>query len=413
GKLNGGQVNYEGINYYNNLINEILANGITPYVTLFHWDLPQVLEDEYGGFLSEKIVNDFQYYAEVCFKHFGDRVKNWITLNEPWTYAVYGYDTGYMSPGRCSSWNNANCTGGDSGTEPYLATHNLLLSHANAVEVYRKKYKPEQKGRIGITLVAQWYEPCNVSNGDLEAVYRKMEFMLGWYLHPITYGEYPSSMRSTVKTRLPSFNLFQKLKLAGSFDFLGVNYYTAYWALNQKSDPKKVSYTTDSQVDLQAVCNGKQIGPRAGDSPWLFIYPIGIKKLLDYIKKNYKDPLMIITENGACEPDDPSLPLLQALNDTVRRDYISDHLCCLHEAIDKDGVNVTGYIAWALTDNLEWQNGFSVRFGLNYIDYEHNLRRIPKLSALWFKDFISRKTEQSTRSTSGKDYAFSPYLAIM
>ncbi|KAK3017348.1 hypothetical protein RJ639_006602, partial [Escallonia herrerae] len=180
GKLNGGQVNYEGINYYNNLINEILANGITPYVTLFHWDLPQVLVDEYGGFLSEKIVEDFEYYAGVCFKHFGDRVKNWITLNEPWTYSVYGYDTGVMSPGRCSSWYNVNCTGGNSGREPYIVTHNLILSHATAVQLYRNKYKPRQKGRIGITLVAQWYEPCNVSNGDEAAVYRKLEFMLGW-----------------------------------------------------------------------------------------------------------------------------------------------------------------------------------------------------------------------------------------
>ncbi|KAK2982575.1 hypothetical protein RJ640_001295 [Escallonia rubra] len=262
-------------------------------------------------------------------------------------------------------------------------------------------FQPEQKGRIGITLVAQWYEPCNVSNGDLEAVYRKMEFMLGWYLHPITYGEYPSSMRSIVKRRLPSFNLFQKLKLAGSFDFLGVNYYTGHWALNQKSDPKKVSYTTDSQVDLQG--NFKAI----------------ILLLILELRDSTQELCLFI---GACEPDNPSLPLLQALNDTVRRDYISDHLCCLHEAIEyiffpfgcsKDVVNVTGYIAWALTDNLEWQNGYSVRFGLNYIDYEHNLRRIPKLSALWFKDFISRKTDQSTRSTGRKDYASSPYLAIM
>ncbi|KAK3037674.1 hypothetical protein RJ639_030618 [Escallonia herrerae] len=134
GKLSGG-VNEAGIKYYNNLINELLANGLQPYVTIFHWDVPQALEEAYGGFLSPKIVADFQDFANLCFERFGDRVKHWITLNEPWTFAVTSYDYGTTAPGRCSTWRNNNCTGGDSATEPYIVTHYQILAHAAAAKV--------------------------------------------------------------------------------------------------------------------------------------------------------------------------------------------------------------------------------------------------------------------------------------
>ncbi|KAI4297461.1 hypothetical protein L6164_037351 [Bauhinia variegata] len=134
GKVRGG-INQEGIKYYNNLINELLAK-----------------EDEYGGFLSSHIAKDFQEYADLCFKEFGDRVKHWITLNEPWTVSQGGYASGSMAPGRCSNWMNLNCTGGDTGTEPYLASLHQLLAHATAVRLYRNKYKASQKGLIGIAL---------------------------------------------------------------------------------------------------------------------------------------------------------------------------------------------------------------------------------------------------------------------
>ncbi|RDX96751.1 hypothetical protein CR513_20548, partial [Mucuna pruriens] len=140
GKLNGG-INQEGVKYYNNLINELIAKGIQPFVTLFHWDLPQALEDEYGGFLNPQILKDFQDYAELCFKEFGDRVKHWVTLNQPYTYSTGGYATGVKAPGRCSKWLNPKCIGGDSGTEPYIISHHLLLAHATTVQVYKKKYQ--------------------------------------------------------------------------------------------------------------------------------------------------------------------------------------------------------------------------------------------------------------------------------
>ncbi|WVZ04046.1 hypothetical protein V8G54_024852 [Vigna mungo] len=256
GKLSGG-INQEGIDYYNNVINELLANGIKPLVTLFHWDLPQTLEDEYGGFLTSFVdqtpvsifSKDFRDYADVCFKAFGDRVKHWVTLNEPWTYSINGYANGTMAPGRCSSWVNPNCVGGDSGTEPYIVSHYQLLAHAAAVRVYKTKYQASQKGLIGITLVCNWFIPFSDTKSDQKAAERSVEFMYGWFMDPLTTGEYPKSMRALVKSRLPKFTAEQARLLIGSFDFIGINYYSSIYA----SDAPHLSnappyYVTDSLV---------------------------------------------------------------------------------------------------------------------------------------------------------------------
>ncbi|KAF5447862.1 hypothetical protein F2P56_033380 [Juglans regia] len=210
GKLCGG-VNREGINYYNNLINELLEKGLKPFVTLFHWNLPQALEDEYGGFLSSQIVDDFGDYAELCFKEFGDRVKHWITLNEPLGYSVGGYALGLLAPDRCSDWQNLNCTGGNSATEPYIVTHHQLLAHAAAVKVYKQKYQAIQEGTIGITLVSNWLVPYSNSTYDRHSALRALDFMFGWFMDPLTNGDYPHIMRSLVGNRLPNFSKEQSM----------------------------------------------------------------------------------------------------------------------------------------------------------------------------------------------------------
>ncbi|KAJ1377066.1 Glycosyl hydrolases family 1, N-terminal conserved site, partial [Sesbania bispinosa] len=332
GKLNGG-INQEGIKYYNNLINELLAKGLQPFVTLFHWDLPQTLEDEYGGFLSPRIVNDFQEYAELCFKEFGDRVKHWITLNEPWTYSNGGYATGMLAPGRCSKWLNPNCTGGDSGTEPYLVSHHQLLAHAAAVQVYKQKYQESQKGVIGITLVSHWFVPFSDNKLDQNAAKRAIDFMFGWFMGPLTTGDYPQSMRSLVGRRLPKFSAKQAKQLIGSFDFLGLNYYTSNYAANEpKLSNARPNYLTDSLANLTTERNGNPIGPRAA-SNWLYVYPKGIRELLLYTKTSYNNPLIYITENGIDEFNDPTLSLEEALIDTFRVDYYYRHLFYLQSAI--------------------------------------------------------------------------------
>ncbi|KAJ7947513.1 Beta-glucosidase [Quillaja saponaria] len=388
GKLSGG-VNKEGINYYNNLINELLAKGLQPYGTIFHWDLPQTLEDEYGGFLSSHIVNDFKDYAEICFKEFGDRVKHWITMNEPWTYSMGGYALGTLAPGRCSSWLNNNCTGGDSSTEPYIASHNQLLAHAAAVEVYRNKYQTSQKGSIGITLVCHWMVPFSNKKSDQDAASRALDFMFGWFMDPLTSGDYPNAMRSLVGNRLPKFSNEKSKLLKGSFDFIGLNYYTADYAAHAPPlSNARPSYVTDSLANLSTERNGIPIGPVTALS-WLHVYPRGLKELLVYVKRKYNNPPIYITENGYVDFNDPDILLEDALLDTYRVDYYYRHLYLLSQAI-KEGVNVKGYFAWSLLDNFEWGSGYTVRFGINFVDYKNGLRRYPKLSASWFKNFLNK-----------------------
>uniref|UniRef100_A0A5B6ZQJ8 Putative beta-glucosidase 12-like n=1 Tax=Davidia involucrata TaxID=16924 RepID=A0A5B6ZQJ8_DAVIN len=387
GKLSGG-VNEEGIKYYNNLIDDLQANGIDSFVTLFHWDSPQALEDEYGGFLSPKIVDDFGDFSELCFKRFGDRVKHWTTLNEPWSFSNAAYATGGFAPGRCSSWLN-NCSQGNSGTEPYLVTHNQLLAHAAAVKLYKQKYQESQKGVIGITLVSQWMVPFSNSTVDRRASLRGLDFMLGWFMDPLIYGDYPRTMRLIVRDRLPKFSEDQSEMVKGSFDFIGLNYYTANYAANEpNSNGINVSYTTDSRVNETTERNGVLIGVQAG-SDWLHVYPRGIWDLLIYIKREYNNPPIYITENGIDEVNNATLSLKEALADNFRIKYYYLHLSFLRLAI-KDGVNLKGYFAWAILDNFEWSAGYTVRFGINYVDYKNGLKRYPKLSAKWFKNFLQK-----------------------
>ncbi|KAF7101722.1 hypothetical protein CFC21_102967 [Triticum aestivum] len=253
GKLSGG-VNMEGINYYNNLIDKLISEGIEPFVTLFHWDSPQVLEQQYGGFLSQLIVEDFKDYASICFREFGDRVKYWITFNEPWSFSIGGYSSGTYAPGRCSSSAKPGCSMGDSGREPYIVAHNQLLAHAAAVQVYRDKYQIEQKGKISITIVSNWIIPYSNSKEDKDASKRALDFMYGWFMDPLTKGHYPLSMKTLVGSRLPKFTKEQARAVKGSFDFIGLNYYSARYARNTKHNSNtKESYSTDSQTDQRGV----------------------------------------------------------------------------------------------------------------------------------------------------------------
>ncbi|XP_020553369.1 furcatin hydrolase-like isoform X2 [Sesamum indicum] len=296
GKLSGG-INKEGIAFYNNVINELLANGITPFVTLFHWDLPQALEDEYLGFLSPRIVDDFQDFAELCFEAFGDRIKHWITVNEPFTFANCGYDGGFignLAPGRCS--NRAICAKGNSATEPYIVAHHLLLAHATAARLYKRKFEPIQKGEIGIALVTHWFVPYSSSKLDVEAAQRALDFVYGWFIHPLVYGEYPEIMQSLVRSRLPKFTKEQAVMLKGSFDYLGLNYYTGNYAAHILSRTGNISSTTDNMVRLSTEINGVPIGKPTGVSSF-FIYPKGLHDLLLYTKEKYNNPTIYITEN--------------------------------------------------------------------------------------------------------------------
>ncbi|XP_031256292.1 beta-glucosidase 12-like [Pistacia vera] len=387
GKLKRG-VNMEGIRFYNNLINELLANGLQPFVTFFHWDVPQALEDDYGGFLSASIVDDFRDFAELCFKEFGDRVKHWITLNEPNMFSYRGYDLGNWAPARCSKWVYPACEAGNSATEPYIVGHNLLLAHAAAVQLYKQKYQATQKGQIGITLTTVMMLPYSNSTSDVAAAKRALDFNLGWFLDPVVYGDYPASMSERVGIRLPVFSKRQSKRLKGSYDFIGINYYTTYYARSVPAATVNISYSTDSGVETTPVRNGVPIGEQPGSS-WLYVYPKGIRDLLLHTKRNYKNPVIYITENGVCDTNNTAT-LPHALEDPVRVLYYYRHLLFLHRAI-KDGVNVKGFFAWTLLDDFEWTSGFTSRFGINFVDFSNgSLKRYPKQSATWFKNFLQK-----------------------
>ncbi|GLJ32787.1 hypothetical protein SUGI_0660180 [Cryptomeria japonica] len=382
-----GKVNTKGIAYYNNLIDELLKHGIRPFVTIFHWDLPQALQDEYGGFLSEKIIKDFVNYADVCFKAFGDRVKNWVTINELISVSVYGYNYGSLAPGRCSKA-VGNCSAGNSAIETYIVNHNLILSHAATVKLYRDNYQKTQKGIIGITLVTHWFLPHSNTLADQRASRRALDFFFGWYMDPLTRGEYPTTMRAILGARLPRFTEEQSKLVKGSFDFLGINYYTGMYAIDDSSiqNPLNNNFTQDARATLVYERNGVLIGPQGG-ADWLHVYPRGIRELLNYVKDKYNNPPVYLTENGIDDSYNLSMTMQERLNDTWRINYHSKHLLYLALAI-KDGCNVKGYYGWTFMDDFEWSGGFQSKMGFYYVERNNNLTRRARASAHWFKDFL-------------------------
>ncbi|CAI5987908.1 unnamed protein product [Closterium sp. NIES-65] len=486
-KLSSGRqpVNQEGVEYYNRLIDCLLRNGITPCVTLFHWDLPQALEEEFGGFRGEAIVGAFQdyahlcfsllgdrvpywltfnepytfatkgyavanfahnccplpsppfllpvvrsgstphsaspcsetgEYARLCFSLLGDRVPYWLTFNEPYTFALKGYAVGDFAPGRCSD--RQCCAEGDGAVEPYVVVHHMLLAHAAAVDCYRREFEPplshcpllpppirpspllptphrpppQQGGQIGIAVDSEWAEPFSQHPDDVAAADRRMQFNLGWLLHPIFFGAYPPAMRHYVGPRLPSFSPLQAASLKGSVDFVGLNHYTSRYIAHADAREggekgRLWSYFDDQHVTVHVERDGRLIGQQAA-SPWLYEVPWGFQKLLMHITTTYGAPPIYITENGLDEGDDPSLPLHVATSDPHRIRYYHAYLSHLLRAI-RQGADVRGYMAWSWMDNFEWQMGNSRRFGLVHVDRTRGLKRTPKASALWWQGLLS------------------------
>eukprot|EP00253_Pinus_taeda_P009244 PITA_09244 len=403
-----GAVNPKGLEYYNNLINELISHGVEPHITLYHFDLPQSLEDAYGGWLSPNIVEDFRAYAEVCFREFGDRVKFWTTFNEANGFTTFGYDVGFWPPKRCSYPFGflGNCTAGNSTVEPYITGHYVLLSHAATVELYRQKFQSKQKGSIGISIYAGWYVPMTNSTEDIAATQRTIDFQFGWFIEPVMYGDYPSCMKKIVGSRLPSFTKQESEKLRGSSDFIGLIHYTTSYVSDSPSyrDLHNRDYLEDSLATESSYRNGVPIGEfSAGGLP---VVPWGMQGLLEHFKQHYDNPPIIIYENGYAMPNMESLALSDALNDKPRIAFLHDYVESLLAAI-RNGSNARGYFVWTLVDCFEVLYGYQLGFGLYGVDFKDtNLKRYPKLSARWYTDLLKRDQNYRLAGSSYSGRAF-------
>ncbi|XP_058734426.1 beta-glucosidase 11-like [Vicia villosa] len=380
-----GPINPKGLDYYNNLIDELTSKGIQPHVTLYHWDLPQTLEDEYGGWVSRRIIKDFTAYTDVCFREFVDRVKYWTTVNEGNACSIVGYGKGDLPPQRCSSSSMSNCSKGNSSTEPYLVTHHMLLAHASAAKLYRTKYKAKQRGFISFNLLVFGFLPLTNTSEDIIAAQRARDFYIGWFLNPFIFGEYPDSMKKNVGSRLPYFTTKESNLVKGSIDFLGINFYLAYYVKNNAKSLQKKDrdHTLDMAADLKLNFGN-------GTSPYeIPVIPGILEGELRSLKNNYGNFPIYIYESG---------------QQTRRNSSLDDwsRVKCMHEYIGslldmlRDGLNIRGYFVWSFLDVFELLGGYEASYGLYYIDMKDpTLKRQPKLSSVWYTNFLNNRTMDS------------------
>jgi len=347
------RVNPAGLDYYDRLVDELLASDIDPYVTLYHWDLPQALEDQ-GGWPVRDTVEAFVEYAEVVASRLGDRVRNWITQNEPWVVSWLGYGLGVHAPGRVSD------------EDALAAAHHVLLAHGRAAEVLRRD-APGAKVGVTIDLVPMY--PFSDSEADIQATRHLDGFRNRWFLDPVLGRGYPQDMLERYAEILPTIEDGDMRTIAAPLDFLGVNYYTRNVVRAGTGD------TAPKPVPAE--------GAEHTEMGWE-VYPNGLSDLLVRLRDDYELPDLYITENGAAFPDareNGSIP------DPQRISYLERHLGALAAAMEQ-GVPVRGYFLWSLLDNFEWAFGYTKRFGIVYIDFE-TLERVPKASYGWYRDFIA------------------------
>jgi beta-glucosidase len=350
-----GWVNPKGLDFYDHLVDELLRRGIEPYVCLFHWDLPQPLQDK-GGWTNRETASYFAEYARVTAERLGDRVKVWFTHNEPWVAAFVGHLFGEHAPGQK-----------DLGAA-VKAMHHLLLSHGLAAEAIRTAAKgPVQ---IGITLNLNPVHPATDSKKDREAAKRVDLFMNRIVLDPLLKGTTPiqdSALAKILTARLIQDGDLQKIR---QLDLLGVNYYSRTVMKHSNSLP---------------VVNVEQVHPVGNDYSGMWeIYPEGMYETLKMVWEYQPTCELMVTENGIPVPD--GVDFDGRVRDERRIRYLRNHIAQVHRAIE-DGIPIKGYFHWSLLDNFEWALGYGQRFGLVYVDWKTQ-KRIIKDSGRWFAKVI-------------------------
>ncbi len=373
-----GRINEKGLDYYERLIDGLLAAGIAPFVTLFHWDLPLALQNEIGGFAHRDSAAFFADYVEIVARRLGDRVGHWITLNEPWVHATFGHMGGNHAPGRRNPW-------------AYLrAVHHQLLGHGLAA-ARLKAIAPEAP--VGISLNLTPFYPAADNDADRAAAGLADQLVNRLFLDPLFRGHYPEQLWEKLRLFRPAIRPEDMKVIAHPLDFLGVNYYTRARVRHNRLVPIFHLWPEDLPV---------MMGHRKGESGVIYSqmgwesYPAGLFELLFRIKKEYGNPPVYITENGAAFQD--VLSADGRVHDEARRDYLAQHLAVVGAAA-RVGVDVRGYFAWSLIDNFEWTYGYDKRFGIVYVDFESQ-RRIIKDSGYWYSDLIQRH-KASARAAPG------------
>ncbi|KAG7657940.1 Glycoside hydrolase superfamily [Arabidopsis suecica] len=377
-----GPVNQKGLQFYKNLIQELVNHGIEPYVTLHHFDHPQYLEDEYEGWLNHMIVEDFTAYADVCFREFGNHVKFWTTINEGNIFSIGGYNDGDSPPGRCSI-PGQNCLLGNSSTEPYIVGHNLLLAHASVSRLYKQNYKDKQGGSIGFSILTIGFSPSTSSKDDAIATQRANDFFNGWMLGPLIYGDYPDTMKRIVGSRMPVFSEEESEQVKGSSDYIGINHYLAASITNSKLKPS-ISGNPDFYSDMNVILSffANFSSSEYDVAPW------AIEAVLEYVKQSYGNPPVYVLENGRPINRDSQLKE----KDTPRIEFLQAYIGGVLKSI-RNGSDTRGYFVWSLMDLYEIKGGYDVGYGLYSVNFsDPHRKRSPKLSAHWYSDFLKGKT---------------------
>ena len=348
-----GTINQKGLDFYDRVISALEEKNITIMATLYHWDLPQYLDDQ-GGWLNRETAYKFAEYVEVVSSYFGDRIDFYATLNEPWCSAFHGYRDGKHAPGIADE---------KSG---YQACHNLLLAHGLAIPILRKN---AENSKHGIVLNFTPNYPANESAIDV-ADFADQEHT-HWFIKPIMEGKYPEEVYQHYIDVMPLISEEDMAVISAEIDFLGINNYT------RSVIDKDGQYPNYKKVELSDV-ERTHIG-------WE-VCPEGLLKLLTDLNQAYSLPPVYITENGAATDDKV---VDGAVDDEQRCRYYQSHLSSVDQAIRK-GVDIRGYFAWSLMDNFEWSEGYKMRFGIVHVDYETQ-ERTPKRSALAFKETLASR----------------------
>lgn len=337
-----GKVNQNGLDFYDRLVDELLSANIKPFATLYHWDLPQVLEDK-NGWVNRDTAYAFVDYTKAVVERLGDRVASWATLNEPFVSASLGYRTGEHAPGRTSL------------TDSFAAAHHLLLAHGMAMPVIRE-FAPNSDAGVVLNFTPTF--AASDTAEDQQAFADTDGWDNRWYVEPIAGSGYPKETVQSLGWEQKEVQAGDLDTIAAPIDFLGINYYTRQTKCATGNAPQTLPVT---------------------DMGWE-IYPEGIHDLLTTVHNRHGFKKYFITENGAAMPDKADDK--DFVDDQDRIDYLHDHLQQVHRAIEA-GVPVNGYFAWSLFDNFEWAYGYSKRFGIVRVNYE-TLERTPKASAHWY-----------------------------